>query len=951
MKAQKTNAQLAATLRGLAALPILAVAATQPGCGREFYREWANQDVSEVVFEKTRDPRFRIDMFSIDPPWMSRYADPYDPDRPPAPPDDLATQAMGPIPQTATNQLMVPLEGTGYLAMLEQFQADFPAPPPRTETIPPEPTAAPPPAPPTPSPFTPPPRGVAPAPVGALPIVPGGRDAPPVPRPNSGTSAREMSPILAPGRSTEPVSLSQRGPAPPRPAQSKPVPKDGNVRLAATQVPAPRQDPNAPKLPVVAPSPTNPAADPLQVPRLPGDPDPRDIQDLSKPVNTRPDLTPRQNQMAEAAISQFNILGTPIIDFNEAEAAGQPRDAKIYVISMAQAFTLALINARVYQTNLETVYRAALPVTLQRFAFTPQFIAGISPLTSVAQGPSSATSAALGSGLGLFENPANSFNYRTRATGLQQSNLNIGTVAGVGKNLDNGVKMLASFASQIVFNFTGKHPAQPAVQSFLPISVMAPFLRGGGRAVTLEALTQAERNMVYAVRNFVLFRQQFVVTTLAGGTNFANFGSTAATTGFSTGGNTDPTTGFINIVEDVALLENQTRNVATFEQFSRVYKELIKGESSGLTQLQLDQLDGQLTNARSTVVQSRTQYRNDLDAFKLQLGLPPDVVFVPDRRLTAGFRKVFEDIELWARDPKRELPELERIAARLPNLEDIDLDGRSCIGVFSAGNDDGLEDLMLAAERISFENRLDLMNNRAQLYDAWRQIRVSANALQGVFNVQLTNQYLTPPTTTNPFAFVDQAKQFSLVINAELPLVRMAERNNFRTALINYQQARRTLQFQEDFIKNQLRGDIRSLQTVYLQYQFTKRLFVINARQKDQSFENIVAPPAGATGGTAANASGATQTNNLIQAQGQLISAENNLITFWYNYQTARLSVYRDLGTLPYDEWEAFYAIFPSEFTGIGAGGTGFAAGPAAVDSRTTSGDPSGPPPTYGGRP
>ena len=35
----------------------LLVVAVQSGCSREFYREWANQDVSEAVFEKSRDPR------------------------------------------------------------------------------------------------------------------------------------------------------------------------------------------------------------------------------------------------------------------------------------------------------------------------------------------------------------------------------------------------------------------------------------------------------------------------------------------------------------------------------------------------------------------------------------------------------------------------------------------------------------------------------------------------------------------------------------------------------------------------------------------------------------------------------------------------------------------------------------------------------------------------------
>ena len=72
------------------------------------------------------------------------------------------------------------------------------------------------------------------------------------------------------------------------------------------------------------------------------------------------------------------LLGTGTIDFNEAEAAGLPGQPP-YVITMAQAFTLALINARVYQFQLENVYLAALPVTLQRFAFTPQFFAGLTP--------------------------------------------------------------------------------------------------------------------------------------------------------------------------------------------------------------------------------------------------------------------------------------------------------------------------------------------------------------------------------------------------------------------------------------------------------------------------------------------------------------------------------------------------------------------------------------------
>ena len=61
----------------------------------------------------------------------------------------------------------------------------------------------------------------------------------------------------------------------------------------------------------------------------------------------------------------------------------------------------------------------------------------------------------------------------------------------MGKLLNLGGQLLAGFANQLVFNFVGKNPIQPSVQSSLPLTFMQPFL-GGGRAVTLENLTQAD---------------------------------------------------------------------------------------------------------------------------------------------------------------------------------------------------------------------------------------------------------------------------------------------------------------------------------------------------------------------------------------------------------------------------------------------------------------------------
>ena len=66
---------------------------------------------------------------------------------------------------------------------------------------------------------------------------------------------------------------------------------------------------------------------------------------------------------------------------DDQEGYGYPKGSRVYKINMQQAWLLALMNARFYQFNLEQVYLAALPVTLQRFAFEPQFYAGMGPVT------------------------------------------------------------------------------------------------------------------------------------------------------------------------------------------------------------------------------------------------------------------------------------------------------------------------------------------------------------------------------------------------------------------------------------------------------------------------------------------------------------------------------------------------------------------------------------------
>src|SRR5579864_3445229 len=409
------------------------------GCSREFYREWANQDVSEAVFEKSRDPRWRLDMFTIEPPALSRYGDPYNQEFPPAPPDDYATQALSPVPQSPGHRLMVPAEGTGYQDMLENWQQ-------RQQAAAPAPAAT-----------SPPDAGP-----GMLPSPPPAAPSPFAPSPNSGTNPGEMAPNRVPASTPStgsnslgrgPLSSPKTGSSGSGASQAQFQMVDTGVWLAAYQEPE-QPPPTAPPVPQPTGTPSEPPQR-LNTPPIGQDPNPQINEDLSKPVNPRPDLTREEQQAAETKGAEIAGIFIPkAITLNEAEAAGLPSESRPYEITIEQAFTLALINSRVYQFQLENIYLASLAVTLQRFAFEPQFFAGLSPLTGVAGGgfPSA--------------NPINTFVYHTKESpGGQVSLLNMGTVAGAGKLFNSGARLLVGFANQVVFNFVGRTPRQPIVQS------------------------------------------------------------------------------------------------------------------------------------------------------------------------------------------------------------------------------------------------------------------------------------------------------------------------------------------------------------------------------------------------------------------------------------------------------------------------------------------------------
>ncbi len=207
-----------------------------------------------------------------------------------------------------------------------------------------------------------------------------------------------------------------------------------------------------------------------------------------------------------------------------------------------------------------------------------------------------------------------------------------------------------------------------------------------------------------------------------------------------------------------------------------------------------------------------------------------------------------------------------------------------------------LDEAYTACIQGALSTRLDLMDARGQVVDAWRQIAVTANALQGVLNVGYNYSIGGTPSNTLSSA----TSQNQLVINAQLPINRRAQRNAYRTALINYQSTRRLLMAFEDNIANDVRNDIRQLRSLAEVYKIQQRVVEQSYMIVENAAEVLFAPPVPGTVLDATTA--AALTTQLLQALSGLLTAQNTLYTYWVGFLSNRIQLYLDLELMQLDE-------------------------------------------------
>lgn len=333
--------------------------------------------------------------------------------------------------------------------------------------------------------------------------------------------------------------------------------------------------------------------------------------------------------------------------------------------------------------------------------------------------------------------------------------------------------------------------------------------RAGGSpplAGSLDPAALAEQARRLGVDDFARFRGEFLAGPTDRGDRFH-----------------DPADTYLAILRRVQKVAHARQQIARLENLISLIQELVKGRSSGLSQLDLDIVTRELTEARSRSSRRVAEYRNALDELKTVLGLSPRAAIVADRSSLAAFDRVFEQVDQWNRRPDRNLTDLPRIVQQFPALGEVIINGRRMPP----------------------------------------QVAPSVAWLDGILK-EATDQ---------------------------------AGRNHAASGRKDSDRA--------VALELRVRRRVRRLIDLRDEYENAKQMYVLSIRLGDQAFERMLAPSSPATALTRG-----PSVQAVVDTFGRSLEAQDRLITVWTGFHAERLELYRDLGSLPYGNWDVFYASF-----------------------------------------
>jgi len=258
------------------------------------------------------------------------------------------------------------------------------------------------------------------------------------------------------------------------------------------------------------------------------------------------------------------------------------------------------------------------------------------------------------------------------------------------------------------------------------------------------------------------------------------------------------------------------------------------------TRVDVDEAQQDALRAQSALVTAQESYEQTLDSFKIRLALPADA-----------------NIEL----DQNELKALEEIGISKPDYT-LDM---------------AIETALL--------RRLDLANTMDGIDDTLRNVVLAADGLGPQINITTNINYPSPDdpeTDLQNLRFHEGIYNFGF--NADLPLDRKIQRNNYRAWLIKLEDAQRTYDEAVDTVKLNVRDAYRDLQETADRYDIEKNSLELARRRVETNKLLLDA--------------GRVSVRILLQSEDALLAAQNAVTAALIDHLSAKLSFFRDVGIL-----------------------------------------------------
>ncbi len=501
-------------------------------------------------------------------------------------------------------------------------------------------------------------------------------------------------------------------------------------------------------------------------------------------------------------------------------------------ISLLDAVRIAAAHSPAYREQKEALYSSALSLDLEADGFRTAFTGKLREAISSSK-PEERTET--DPETGLTTTIASDREAGSTATGE----------FGVSRKFENGVDLSSSLAVDFARMLTGDKESSRGIR--LEASLSIPLLRGSGTLVVREPLTQAERNLVYAVRSFERYKQRFTIEIISA---------------------------YLGVLNEAKQLQNNAdsyRRVVTSTRRSRRM-----ADAGRLKEYEFDMAYQQELSARNNWVAAQQSYQATLEAFRMKLGLPPDALIEP---LPSELEALQTYAESFARRGVGEYNDGQPVPSADEDPELVEPDN---------SNAGPMEIPLERALAMAFANRLDLQTARDKVEDAQRAVLLAEDRLRAEVTLGATASAGESRSASN--SHQENAKlelgraNIGGVLSIDLPFHRTSERNAYRESLISMEKAVRAYQTQEDSVKKEVSQKLRDMlenrEKISIQY-----IALGLAERRVHSTDLLLQ-------------SGRAEIRDVLDAQDALLAAQNSLLSAVTGYRIGELELQESLGVL-----------------------------------------------------